>query len=84
MVILRVPVVPGIAPSRPTPVPTHPGYTPAADPGWLTVLVDAAGGYGGVNMVVGLKSVQQLTLGTHFSVLRTMTEVYNLSKIGNR
>ena len=36
------------------------------------------------NMVVGLKSVEQLTLSVQFSDIRPMTEVYNLVKIGNR
>ena len=36
------------------------------------------------NMVVGLKSVEQLTLAAVFSGLRGITEVYNLFKIGNR
>ena len=35
-----------------------------------------------VNMVVGLISVDQLSLGPHFSVFSLMTEVYNLSEIG--
>ena len=37
--------------------------------------------YGGLNMVVGLKSVSQLSLGAHFSDIQGITEVYNLSKI---
>ena len=36
----------------------------------------------GVNMVVGLKSVDQLSLGAHFSGSRTITEVYNLATAG--
>ena len=38
----------------------------------------------GANSAVGLKSVDQLTLGLRFSDIRGMTEVYNLSEIGNR
>ena len=38
--------------------------------------------YGGVNSVVGLISVEQLSLDAHFSGLTGMTEVYNLVKIG--
>ena len=34
-------------------------------------------------MVVGLRSVAQLTLGTHFSGFLGITELYNLSKLGN-
>ena len=37
-----------------------------------------------VKLVVGLKSVEQLTLGADFSVLRTITEVYNLPEVDNR
>ena len=33
-------------------------------------------------MAVGLISVHQLTLGTHFSGFQGMTEVYNLLRIG--
>ena len=33
-------------------------------------------------MVVGLRSVDQLSLDEHFSDIRGMTEVYNLSKLG--
>ena len=36
----------------------------------------------GVNIAVGLKSVAQLTLDAEISGYRTMTEVYNLLKIG--
>ena len=39
--------------------------------------------YGGVNMVVGLKSVGQLSLDVHFSDIRGMTEVYNVEITGN-
>ena len=34
-------------------------------------------------MVVGLKSVEQLSLYVHFSDIGTMTEVYNLAIAGN-
>ena len=34
-------------------------------------------------MVVGLKSVAQLSLGSHISDIRGMTEVYNLANAGN-
>ena len=33
-------------------------------------------------MVVGLKSVRQLTLGAHFSGFQGITEVYNLAVAG--
>ena len=35
-----------------------------------------------LNMAVGLKSVEQLSLCVHFSGSEGMTEVYNLLKIG--
>ena len=72
--------VPGIVPPGPTQLP-YPGYTPPTPlptrewPGLLTA---------GLNMAVGLKSVEQLTLRSYFSVFRGMTEVYNLVKIHNR
>ena len=37
----------------------------------------------GLNMVVGLKSVEQLTLVAHFSGFQGITEVYNLRIAGN-
>ena len=72
--------LPGTHPARTTPgTPPHPGYTPAPT-------VTAVHGPGmqsrGSNMVVGLKSVEQLTLDLHFSGSLTITEVHNLSKIG--
>ena len=77
-------VVPGIVPLQPPQSSTTPG-TPLpphiAGPGMQqcrTVM------YPGLNSAVGLISVQQLTLGTHFSDLRDMTEVYNLVRIGDR
>ena len=36
----------------------------------------------GVKVVVGLISVDQLSLGTGFSGFQGMTEVYNVNKIG--
>ena len=42
----------------------------------------SAGGYGGLNMVVGLITVDQLTLDGQISGSRVMTEVYNLVRIG--
>ena len=43
-----------------------------------------AGGYGGVNEVVGLISVAQLSLYAQISDLRGITEGYNLAAAGNR
>ena len=77
-------VVPGIAPSQYTLPVHHPGYTPAPHSGhggtgvWCTVQSR------GVKVVVGLISVDQLSLSLHFSRLRTMTEVYNALRIDNR
>ena len=69
----------GYSPSRPTPVPHHPGYTPL--PG-SPARRHGLGGVGELNSVVGLISVEQLSLGHHFSVFWGMTEVYNLLRIG--
>ena len=60
--------------------PHHPGYTPpdtGRTPGPTSVL------YPEYNSVVGLISVGQLSLGVQISGSRGITEVYNLSKIGN-
>ena len=72
-------VVPGIAPSRPTPVLPTPGtplptVTAVRGPGTATR---------GLNEVVGLKSVAQLTLDGHFSGFQGITEGYNLTIAGN-
>ena len=74
----------GIAPPDPTrytPPRVHPSYRTWVLPGMVTV---PRGHAGQLNSAVGLKSVDQLTLGRHFSGLRTMTEVYNLLTVGNR
>ena len=75
-------VVPGIAhpPSHPGPIPrVHPLPT-----GRYPVLMRAvtAGPDTRKNMVVGLRSVGQLSLSTEISGLRVMTEVYNVRDIG--
>ena len=76
--------VPGIAPSQ----PTRPLHTPGTPPPRPTSSVHLGTAVHGVadalNMVVGLISVEQLTLSSHFSVLRGITEVYNLVGIDNR
>ena len=77
-------VGPGIVPLQ-----AHPGTIPRvhlplphiAGPGMLQRCTRVSGQR---NMVVGLKSVDQLCLEDHFSDLRTMTEVYNLVEIGDR
>ena len=69
----------GIAPLRPTPARTTPGTPP------LPVLTREWPGqpYTRYNIAVGLKSVAQLTLGTHFSGFQGITEGYNLVYTGN-
>ena len=66
--------VPGIAPPGTHPVPHTPG-TPL--PPWTGVHHAARSG-SQVNMVVGLKSVAQLTLDGRFSRFQGITEGYNL------
>ena len=75
-------VVPGIAPSQAPPVPTTPG-TPLPYP--TVVLMTSVlprGAAAQKNSVVGLKSVEQLSLSTQISGFQGMTEVYNLSAAG--
>ena len=70
---------------RYSPPPTHPGphypgYTPPPPlltREWLGLP------YPRVNMVVGLKSVDQLCLYAQISGFRGMTEVYNVRTAGN-
>ena len=66
------------------PDPHYPGYTPP--PTTMPVVSTAADSSSSrpKNSVVGLISVAQLTLGTLFSDLSLMTEVYNLVRIGDR
>ena len=71
--------VPGIALPAPPLVP-YPGYT---SPSRMSTALGVSGSSHGVNMVVGLRSVHQLTLGTHFSGFRGITEGYNLVILGN-
>ena len=68
----------GIAPSQP-PQSHYPGYTPPHRSGSVSL---PHGAYSGRNMVVGLISVDQLTLRLLFSGFRGITEVYNLLRIG--
>ena len=56
-------VVPGIAPPATHP-PPHPGYTPS---GLAVHAVRCTGCPGGLNKVVGLISVEQLTLDARIS-----------------
>ena len=77
-------VVPGIALPATHPGPPHPGYTPATPSSAAPSATRVHGGAGRLNMVVGLKSVQQLSLSARFSDIRGMTEDYNLLRIDNR
>ena len=70
----------GIALPDPTQPCTTPG-TPLPRQSALRVLTAV---YGQENEVVGLISVEQLTLRSYFSDIRLFTEVHNLVKIGNR
>ena len=75
-------VVPGIAPPS-HPQPHHPGYTSPPHPGArYTVYSAPAAVYSGCKMVVGLKSVDQVSLSAEISGFQTITEVYNLVEIG--
>ena len=73
----------GIAPSRThpaTPRPHHPGYTP---PVWQCALSVLTAVSGQREEVVGLISVDRLSLSLRFSGSRGITEVYNLRVAGN-
>ena len=73
--------VPGIAPSQPPSPPPPRVHLPPTPGARYTVYRAPAPMYGRVNMVVGLRSVAQLTLGVHFSGFIGMTEVYNPVRI---
>ena len=76
-------VVPGIAlPAHPS--PPHPGYTSPLPAGHHDRCYRSRRRTRGLNIAVGLKSVAQLSLCAHFSLLRGITEVYNLVKVDNR
>ena len=75
-------VVPGIAPSQVPQSRTTPGTPLPRTPVPCPRRHHARQYYGGVNMAVGLKSVQQLTLCAQISGFQGFTEVYNLPKIG--
>ena len=64
-------------------LPAHPPSPPRVHlPSHRPVLrLPLSGCYRGLNMVVGLRSVAQLSLGARFSRSRGMTEVYNLLRI---
>ena len=74
--------VPGIAPLPVHPVRTTPG-TPPRHPWYTAVMVTVPHSHArGLNMVMGLRSVDQLSLDARFSGSQGMTEVYNLSIAG--
>ena len=64
----------GIAPPGTHPLP-HPGYTPPAPTATMQVF---KGTSARVEVVVGLRSVDQLTLDARISGLQGITEGYNL------
>ena len=74
--------VPGIATLPATHHPHYPGYTPPPPHARGVHCRGCTGMYGGLNTVVGLKSVVQLSLYVLFSGSRGITEVYNLIYIG--
>ena len=76
----------GIALPTTHPYPHHPGYTSPpgyTSAGWTGMTGWCSGHAGQRNMVVGLRSVAQLSLDARFSGFRGMTEVYNLCTAGN-
>ena len=68
----------GIAPQAPTQL-HYPGYTP---PPLHRYMAPSRTRHGVAKLVVGLRSVAQLTLVVHFSGFRGITEVYNLLTAG--
>ena len=77
-------VVPGIAPLQDPPSCTTPGTPLPAPPATRGQRDAARGPTARLNQAVGLISVAQLTSRPLFSGLRTITELYNLSELGNR
>ena len=69
---------------RVVPLPTHPSsHTPGTPSHYGRCDVSCPQcQYGGVNSVVGLRSVAQLTLSARISGFTGMTEVYNLVYVG--
>ena len=69
---------------RVVPLPAHPPTSPPrVHPSLPRTHADTLPGYTrGLKVVVGLKSVGQLSLVAHISDIGTMTEVYNLVEIG--
>ena len=69
------------------PIPHHPGYT-SPYPGYTSRYCPAPssavpGSSRQSNSAVGLRSVDQLSLGPRFSGSQGITEVYNLANAGN-
>ena len=69
----------GIAPLPAHPGPHHPGYTSPPD---YWHVHGCTGHAARLNMVVGLISVDQVSLSTQISGFQGMTERYNLVRIG--
>ena len=70
--------------TRVVPLPAHPYPIPRVHPSpHHGSLLHARCGHGSQdNMVVGLRSVDQLSLVRHFSGFRGITEVYNVAGAG--
>ena len=73
---------------RYSPPTTHPVYPSSHHPGYTSdsparPVVRQRGAAARLNIGVGLKSVEQLTLGTQISDIRGMTELYNVLRAGN-
>ena len=60
------------------PSPHYPGYTPATPSSAALLATPPHGHVPDLNIAVGLKSVDQLSLSVHISRFGTITEGYNL------
>ena len=74
--------VPGIAPLPAHPGTHYPGYTSPLPHAASALYCCRTGHARGLNSVVGLISVGQLSLVDRFSDIRGMTEVYNAKNVG--
>ena len=73
---------PGSTPPGPPWSSHHPGYTSPLPHAASALYCCRTGMSGRVNMAVGLKSVDRLSLDVHISGSRGITEGYNLENIG--
>ena len=78
MVLAGYPVLPSRHPPSSPPPRVHPCPTEQC----RTAVEPWYGGAARLNSVVGLNSVDQLSLSVRFSGFEGMTEVYNLLKVG--